>query len=104
MYVCVFLNKPDLSSLVAWLPYAYLPSMPRLLTVKCKARNAQSFRPRKDDNTIIYLAPFEILILNHASPISPTPSVISPSGNYRRSSMKSSIFIAHLALNAAAWF
>lgn len=66
----VFLNKPDLSSPVAWLPYAYLPSMPRLLMVKCKARNARSFRPRTDDNTIIYLAPFEILILNHAFPAS----------------------------------
>lgn len=105
VYICihiyiVFLNKPDLSSPVAWLPYAYLPSMPRLLTVKCKARNARSFRPRRDDNTIIYLAPFEILILNHAFPAS---LPYSASGSYRRISRKFSIFIAHLTLNAAAW-
>jgi len=28
------------------------------------AKREARFRPRRDDNTIIYLAPFEILILN----------------------------------------
>lgn len=68
LYIYISLSKPDLSSLVTCLLYAYLPSLPRLLTMAeaCKGRNAGSFRPQRDDNTIIYPSPFEILILNHA--------------------------------------
>lgn len=57
----ILLNKPDLSSPIAWLPYMHIFLL--LATVcSCKARNRGLFAYKRTTIRLFILNPFEILI------------------------------------------